>query len=266
MNIKFADEKSHEAFVDALNKDADVPEGERTLGHCLLGLLRWTGDSTATSPWTEPPLQGGRRTRRADGSALSVWTQSNSQKRNAEMKKRYTIYLHKTLCGTVDVAANSLDEAKNAVDIQPVSIRQFHASCGGRFRRQVIVQADDYTCVRRHDSRRLPKNRFRSFRRDYIQHIGTDQSVKRIGSNAFQPISGSAGSMNMFIGTVDFRIEPGRLNSAGRCVHRGHIRTAAFCGNDAGPPVSAAIIQYFLLAFSKQISQTPAYLLSKWLN
>ena len=32
------------------------------------------------------------------------------------MKKRYTIYLHKTLCGTVDVAANSLDEAKNAVE------------------------------------------------------------------------------------------------------------------------------------------------------
>ena len=54
MNIKFADEKSHEAFVDALNKDADVPEGERTLGNCLLGLLRWTGDSTATisvDPW-----------------------------------------------------------------------------------------------------------------------------------------------------------------------------------------------------------------------
>lgn len=32
------------------------------------------------------------------------------------MKKRYTIYLHKTLCGTVDVAANSFDEAKNAVE------------------------------------------------------------------------------------------------------------------------------------------------------
>jgi hypothetical protein len=54
MNIKFADEKSHEAFVDALNKDANVPEGARTLGSCILGLMRWCDLSTATialDPW-----------------------------------------------------------------------------------------------------------------------------------------------------------------------------------------------------------------------
>ncbi len=32
------------------------------------------------------------------------------------MKKRYTIYLHETLAATVEVAANSLDEAKRAVE------------------------------------------------------------------------------------------------------------------------------------------------------
>lgn len=32
------------------------------------------------------------------------------------MKKRYTIYFHKTLCGTVDIAANSLEEAEKAAE------------------------------------------------------------------------------------------------------------------------------------------------------
>lgn len=32
------------------------------------------------------------------------------------MKKRYTIYMHKSLCASVEVAANSLEEAKNAVE------------------------------------------------------------------------------------------------------------------------------------------------------
>lgn len=33
------------------------------------------------------------------------------------MKKRYTIYLHQTLCGTVEIAADSLDEAKHAAEV-----------------------------------------------------------------------------------------------------------------------------------------------------
>lgn len=48
MNIRFADERSHMAFCSALTQDANVPEGERTLGDCVLGLMRWSDDSTAT--------------------------------------------------------------------------------------------------------------------------------------------------------------------------------------------------------------------------
>lgn len=54
MNIKFADEESHKAFCEALADDSSVPKGERTLGDCILGLLRWSDDSTATialDPW-----------------------------------------------------------------------------------------------------------------------------------------------------------------------------------------------------------------------
>lgn len=32
------------------------------------------------------------------------------------MKKRYTIYFHKTLCGTVEIAAYSLEEAARAAE------------------------------------------------------------------------------------------------------------------------------------------------------
>ena len=54
MNIRFADEETHKAFCESLAFDDAVPEGGRTLAQCILGLMRWRDDSTATialDPW-----------------------------------------------------------------------------------------------------------------------------------------------------------------------------------------------------------------------